>query len=208
MKGGRDKTKEQLINELLEMRQRIVNLEALGHKREEENKLESADKYRNLAESLSELIYCADPKTFEATYVNSAIESFYGYTVAEWLNDPSLWKNLIHPDDKEMVLAELAEAKKNLVNAIIEYRIVRKDRTFRWVEDHVSWEKDQHGKALSMNGVMHDATKCKHLEQQLIRHRDHLEELVEERTAELESSNEQLQQEITKCRPSAIMGHK
>ena len=194
----KEKTKEQLINELEETRQRIVNLEALGHKREDEKKLESADKYINLAESLSELIYCADPKTFEATYVNSTIESLYGYTVAEWLNNPSLWENLIHPDDKEMVLAELAEARKNLANAIIEYRIVRKDKTIRWVEDHISWEKDQHGKAFSMNGVMYDVSERKHLEQQLIRHRDHLEELVEEHTAELESANEQLLQEITK----------
>ncbi|MEE8194515.1 MAG: PAS domain S-box protein, partial [Dehalococcoidales bacterium] len=40
----------------------------------------------------------------------------------------------------------------------------------------------------------------KQAEEQLRKYREHLEELVEERTAELTTTNEQLQQEITKCK--------
>ena len=40
---------------------------------------ESEEKYRNLTESLDELIYRADPDTFVASYVNPAVEGIYGY---------------------------------------------------------------------------------------------------------------------------------
>lgn len=42
-----------------------------------------------------------------------------------------------------------------------------------------------------------DLTAQKHIEEELKRHRDHLEELVKARTSELETSNQQLQKEIT-----------
>ena len=61
--------------------------------------MKSELKYRNLSESLNELLYRADPKKFTATYVNVAIEKLYGYSVEEWLRDPSLWENLIHADE-------------------------------------------------------------------------------------------------------------
>jgi PAS domain S-box-containing protein len=45
--------------------------------------------------------------------------------------------------------------------------------------------------------VVTDLTAQKHIEEELRRHRDNLEELVKDRTNELETSNQQLQKEIT-----------
>ena len=157
---------------------------------------ESETKYRNLTESLDELIYRADPETFVATYVNPAVEGIYDYTVEEWLADPTLWESAIHPDDQERVFAEFTEIQREIESAVVEYRIIRKDKTVRWVEDHVSWEKDQHGNAVSMTGVLYDITERKRDEKELRKHRQHLEELVEERTAELKRINEQLEAEV------------
>jgi len=139
----------------------------------EQQLLESQEKYRGLTESLSGLVYSADPETFVATYVNSAVERLYGYTVEQWLRKPNLWKNSIHSDDKERVLIEFAEAQKTLANTVIEYRIITKAKKVRWVKDHVSWEKDQEGKAISMNGVMYDITE-------VIKVRERLEERREQ----------------------------
>ncbi|MCH7558892.1 MAG: PAS domain S-box protein [Planctomycetes bacterium] len=134
-------------------------LDITERKQVEEKVLESEKKYRGLTENLSELVYRAEPKTFVATYVNNAVERFYGYSAEEWLRDPSLWENMIHPDDKERVLKEFEETKRKLKSGVIKYRIINKNETVRWVEDHVSWEKDQQGKVISMNGVMYDITE-------------------------------------------------
>ena len=140
-------------------------LDITDRKRIENELKQSEEKYRSLAENLSECVYRADPKTFAATYVNKALEEVYGYTVEEWLRNPELWEDSIHPDDKERAFAELAEAQAKMEPKILEYRIVRKDGTLRWVEDHINWEKDPEGKPVSLNGVMYDITERKQAEQ-------------------------------------------
>jgi len=126
---------------------------------------ESEAKYRNLTENLDELIYRANPETFIATYVNNGVERFYGCTIEEFLRDPTVWESTIHPEDKERVFAWFTEARRKMESGGIEYRIIRKDKTVRWVEDHASWEKDQQGNAVSLNGVMYDITERKLAEQ-------------------------------------------
>ena len=126
---------------------------------------ENERKYRNLAASLSEVIYRCNPETFFVTYVNKSIENLYGYTVEEWLKDPTLWENAIHPEDKERVLAGLARASVKKKPYIHEYQIIRKDKSVRWVRDHVSWEKDAQGYPVSVNGVTYDITEHKQAEE-------------------------------------------
>jgi len=153
---------------------------------------ESEAKYRNLTDSLDEVIYRADPETFVCTYVNPAVERIYGYTVEEWLGDPTLWESTIHPEDKERVLAKFTEAQRKMESRVIEYRIIRKDKMVRWVIDHASWEKDQQGNVVSLNGAMYDITERKQAEVALQEYSERLEEIVEERTKELRDTQEQL----------------
>jgi len=140
---------------------------------------ESEAKYRNLTESLEELIYRADPETFVATYVNSTVEKIFGYTVEEFLGDSSLWESAIHPEDKERVFAWFTEATRKMESGAIEYRIIRKDKTVRWVEDHPGWEKDQQGNAISLNGVLSDITGRKQADEMLRKSEEKYRAVVE-----------------------------
>ena len=128
----------------------------------------SEEKYRSLAENLNELVYRADPKTIVATYVNRAIEKIYGYTVDEWLKNPNLWVDTIHPDDAKRVLAGFTKAQEKAKNGVLEYRIIRQDKAVRWVQDRFNWEKNQQGKVISLNGLMYDITEQKKAEQQVL----------------------------------------
>jgi len=154
-----------------------VVMDITDRKKAEEKLKESEEKYRNLTEGLNELIYSADPKTFQVKHVNKAIESIYGYTVEEWLKDTSLWENTIYPDDKDKVFAEFSRAQKIAKDTIVEYRIIRKDKEMRQVEDHFSWEKNKQGKAVSLNGVMYDVTEQKKAEER-IKKLNHQNELI------------------------------
>ncbi|NIM06687.1 MAG: histidine kinase, partial [Armatimonadetes bacterium] len=55
---------------------------------------------------------------------------------------------------------------------------------------------DEQGKVVRLAVYAYDITERKRAEQELTEYRDHLQELVEERTAELRRANERLQKEI------------
>jgi PAS domain S-box-containing protein len=187
----KNKTCEQLEKKVKELEEEAAKCSQVRQSRRESEKT-----YKDLAESLTALVYRADPKTFAATYVNKAVESFYGYTQEEWLKDPSLWESSIHSDDNERTLAEFTEAQSKIENRVIEYRITRKDKEIRWVEDHLSWEIDQQTNAVSMNGVVYDVTERKKAEEALRRAHEDLERQVQESTAELVMANRDLEKRI------------
>ncbi|MBI5354073.1 MAG: PAS domain S-box protein [Chloroflexi bacterium] len=142
--------------------------------RAEEALRESEEKYRMLTENIDEHIYRADPQSFVATYVNKAVERIYGYTVDEWLNAPSLWKNAIFPEDRERVSTIIAEAQKAGHSGSVEYRIVNKQGQTKWVVDRFSSQKDIEGKLVSFNGVVSDITDSKQAQEKMQRQLEHL----------------------------------
>ncbi len=93
-----------------------------------------------------------------------------------------LWENSIHPEDKEKVFAGLARASVRKQPFIHEYQIIRKDRSARWVRDHVSWEKDEQGDPVSVNGVTYDITELKQAEEKR-------EQLIQELQESLDKVN-------------------
>jgi len=75
-----DKTKEQLIDELREIRQRLSAMEAAEARRESAaNELRaSQENFEKIVQGASEGILVADPVTTEFKYANSAICSMLG----------------------------------------------------------------------------------------------------------------------------------
>ncbi len=90
----------------------------------------------------------------------------------------------------------LAKYRRTGLTTIIgrprEFPAVRKDGTSLPVEITV-WRVDVPGSDQPLfTGILRDITKRKRVEDELAQYRDRLEELVEERTAELEATHEQL----------------
>src|SRR5947208_9613192 len=59
---------------------------------------------RSLVEGLPLAMYTEDAGGL--TYVGPQIESMVGYPAASWLVDHDLWRNAVHPGDRERVLAD------------------------------------------------------------------------------------------------------
>ena len=80
----------------------------------------------------------------------------------------------------------------NIIGRPREFEAVRKDGTSLPVEITV-WRVDVSGSDQPLfTGILRDITKRKRVEDELAQYRDRLEELVAERTAELEATHEQL----------------
>jgi PAS domain S-box-containing protein len=137
------------------------------------------EKFQNLAESLNEVVYLADPKTFETIYINRAVEMIFGYSVEEWLKNPNLWEDSIHPDEREKVLDEVNECVRKGEKCLLEHRIVRKDGTTGWVVDHFGFQRDAEGGVESIIGVVYDVTERKKAEMSVRRQANEMENMLE-----------------------------
>jgi len=92
------KTKEQLINELAEMRRRIAELEKseTEHKQVEEVLRESENKFRSLAEKSLVGIYLIQDGIFK--YVNPKLAEIFGYRVEELIGKRGPRDLTLHED--------------------------------------------------------------------------------------------------------------
>lgn len=63
---------------------------------------------------------------YAPTFVSENIKDLFGYAPAEYLEDPSFWRDRVHPGDLARVEEAIAQFFQNGVHAV-EYRFRRKD---------------------------------------------------------------------------------
>ena len=99
-----DKTREQMMNELAELRQRIAELEASESecKRAEGKLRRSEEKRRSLVSNIPDVIWTSN-EDYSIVYVSPNVERLTGYTQKEeyQLGDWMKWLDRLHPDDLE-----------------------------------------------------------------------------------------------------------
>jgi len=129
---------------------------------------EAETMYRTLVEQTSVIIYRDAPvEEGETLYISPQIKELLGYQVSEWHNNPTIWKDLTHPDDLEHVLAGIKDYLANGEKAVIEYRMKTKDNRWVWFQDESVVIKDDKGKPLYVHGVLIDITERKNAEQKV-----------------------------------------
>lgn len=74
-------------------------------------------------------------------------------------------------------------------NALLEFEVKGLKGARRWLETHAVPMRDSEGKIISLLGITRDITQRKEKEAELQKHKDNLEQLVEERTRQLSEAN-------------------
>ncbi len=129
---------------------------------------ETEERYRTLIENLPAATYVDDVDERSTTlFVTPQIESIWGYTPQEWMGEPDLWFDAIHPDDREAVLSALERHNRDGEPFEIEYRFRAKDGRWTWVSDHATAVRDGEGAIVFSQGVMFDVTERRQAEQGL-----------------------------------------
>jgi PAS domain S-box-containing protein len=98
-------------------------------------------------------------------YVSPQIEAMLGFPPEQWMTEPELWLQRIHPDDRERVMSEESAA---LSSGTLdkEYRFLHADGRIVWVRDQARWVVDRDGQAC-FEGVFADITARKLVEAEL-----------------------------------------
>jgi len=197
MKKDRDETKEQLLEELGKLRQKLRKLEAAetGRKQTEQILKESEEKYKLLVETSTDMIFTVDLKG-NFLFVNKAFKKILGYSRADIKNINGF--ALVHPEDLPEVIKQfggLVEGKK-VDN--MEYRYKAKKGSYIHILNNASPIFDSEGNVIAAFGIARNISQRKKMEEELQRAHDELERRVEKRTAELVSINKKLEKEIEK----------
>src|SRR5262245_2676952 len=104
-------------------------------------------KYRALAENapIVTLLTTTGDRSSLA-YASPQIEAMLGYSPAELRAEPDLLSRLVHPNDRERVLAIRESTETNGVPVRDEYRLVARDGRIVWIREETSIVRDSGGK--------------------------------------------------------------
>ena len=111
------------------------------------------------------------------------VEVALGYSRQEWLEQPDIWVELLHPDDREPSSPRTTTTTRRGAPWSREYRLIASDGRPVWFRDVARLLRDEDGRRdVHWLGVQLDITELKRLESELRASRDELERRVQERT--------------------------
>jgi diguanylate cyclase (GGDEF)-like protein/PAS domain S-box-containing protein len=130
----------------------------------------AGDDYRRLVERLPAIVYsCEMGERGRWRYVSPQVEEILGYSPEEWMADPGLWAQRLHPDDRERALEqESSKAVAEGGTPPVDYRMITREGAVVWILDEAVLEPDREGTQI-WHGVLYDITERKIAEQELQR---------------------------------------
>jgi PAS domain S-box-containing protein len=124
---------------------------------------------QEVTDHVQEVVWMLRADTKELVYVSNAYESVTGHSLAEIRENPSSYKDLVHPEDRARFLAKLEEARTT-GKFDEEFRIVRADGVSRWIWSKGTQAGDAGEVPPRLVGIAQDITSRKHAEQEIAKH--------------------------------------
>jgi PAS domain S-box-containing protein len=140
--------------------------DALAAAREELR--DSEIKYRSIAAHIPGAVYrtSGGPDSREL-FLGEQIEAICGYSAKELMAGPITCMTVIHPDDRAMVNEATAAAIAARQPYVVDYRIIHRDGSIRWLQDKGQAVFGDDGQPLFLDGVVFDVTERKKFEAEL-----------------------------------------
>ena len=143
---------------------------------------EAHETYRHLVEGIPAVLYVdANDDHSSNIYTSPQIEPLLGFTVEQWRDDPALWVDRMHEDDRERVLGEHRESLTTGDPFRTEYRLLAADGREVWIHDEAVLVRGSDEDPLFWRGIMTDVTRTKRVEERLRRSLDVLRRTMEDR---------------------------
>jgi adenylate cyclase len=174
------KTRKQLLDELVSLRQRISTLEAFepGRKAIETELSGTRQRLQYLLGASPAIIYTNKASgDFACTFVSENLRAIMGYTPEEMTTDPKCWSDHLHPEDAPRVFDEMRPLIER-GGGTVEYRFRHRDGHYIWIQDTFRSVNDEVGHPMELVGAWADITGRKETETELSGTRQRLQYLL------------------------------
>jgi diguanylate cyclase (GGDEF)-like protein/PAS domain S-box-containing protein len=161
----------------------VVNSTDVTERKEGEERLRAAEeRYRALVETAPVVTYVKEIRDGASAtiYVSPQVKDVVGYTPEECTSTPDLWAKILHPEDKERVLAEDERTNETGEPFVMEYRQVARDGSVVWLCDEATLVRGDDGEPLYWLGVQMDISERKRAENRLAEAEERYRTLVEQ----------------------------
>jgi len=136
----------------------IITRDITEHKQRDKELEDSEEKYRTLSGNIPGMIYRAKAD-WSAEFFSHSETVCGGYLIDDLKSGKIKWLDIIHPDDKQRVFDEGSELAGKPGTLKQQYRILAKNGSVRWVEDHKTSTFTKEGKLVGVDGVVFDITE-------------------------------------------------
>jgi PAS domain S-box-containing protein len=130
--------------------------------------------YRLLADNITEHIWIMD-LNLSLRYISPSVEKLYGYTAQEIKNlslkklfTKESYKKILETFSAELPRAMASEPPPPDKRFILELQAIHADGHLLWIENHLSFIRDENGKPVSIMGETVDITDRKNVQDKLL----------------------------------------
>jgi PAS domain S-box-containing protein len=127
---------------------------------------DSQRRYEDLVESIEGIVWEADARTLQITYVSPQAERLLGYAPTAWLDDPGFWTRRVHPQDRRWATAFCRKATETMCPYELECRMIAADGRIVWMRSIVT-VVTEHNRPTKLRGVALDITERRRMEREI-----------------------------------------
>lgn len=124
------------------------------------------DRVAGITSTLPDVVWSVEVPSNEIVYVSPAVEAVFGKTAEQMCGQLSAWSDLIHPEDRERVLADWNQALRG-GRIETEYRVITPQGVERWIETRGQPARDAAGAVIRIDGMARDVTERRAHEEKL-----------------------------------------
>ena len=142
-------------------------IENITHRKKVEQALqEGEEQFRSLVSNIPGAIYRRHGDIYwTIDFISNAIEEISGYQAEEFIeNKVRSYASIIHPKDQEYVDYVVNQTLVTQESYILEYRIIHRDGSIRWLYEKGRGVFDDYGNILYLNGAIFDLSDRKEVE--------------------------------------------
>jgi PAS domain S-box-containing protein len=124
---------------------------------------ESEVKFRTLLGNIPGVFYrCANDAAYTMEFISAPIGELSGYPASDFIgNKVRTYASVIHADDLDHVNKSVEDAINQRRAYVIEYRVVHRDGSIRWVREYGQGIFGEAGDLLHLDGAVFDVTELR-----------------------------------------------